>query len=295
MVSDGSRPFVSIVVPVLRDTPALAGLLRALRAERLGGRVEVVVANGDGADRSLDPLRRRAAPVLWVDGEPGRGRQMNAGARASSGRWLLFLHADARLGPGWLSALAEADARPDVAGGAFRLALASRHWAARVIERGVAARTRWLRLPYGDQAIFVRREEFDALGGFRPLALMEDIDFVGRLRRRGRLWFPPVPVRVSARRWERDGWLRRTALNLALLGLYAAGVEPGRLARWYYGRRTPAPARRAAVPSSQGGAAPAAGAAHASDRDVATARQRAAARASAAGAAHAPDQGARGR
>ena len=296
MVSDGSRPLVSIVVPVLRDTAALAGLLRALRAERLGGRVEVVVANGDGADRSLDPLRRRAAPVLWVDGEPGRGRQMNAGARASSGRWLLFLHADARPGPGWLSALAEADERPEVAGGAFRLALASRHWAARVIERGVAARTRWLRLPYGDQAIFVRREAFDALGGYRPLALMEDVDFVGRLRRRGRLWFPPVPVRVSARRWERDGWLRRTALNLALLGLYAAGVEPGRLARWYYhGGRPPAPARRAAVPSSQGGAAPAAGAAHALDQDVATARQRAAARAPAAGAAHAPDQSARGR
>ena len=76
---------------------------------------------------------------------------------------------------------------------------------------------------------------------------MEDVDFIGRLRRRGRLWFPNVPVRVSARRWERDGWLRRTALNLALLGLYVAGVAPERLARWYYGPRPAAPARRAST------------------------------------------------
>jgi len=244
---DGSRPLVSIVVPVYRDTPQLAGLLDALAADRLDARVEVVVVNGDAADRSLQALRRRFAAVRWIDSEPGRGRQMNAGARASSGRWLLFLHADARLGAGWLSALAEVDERPDVAGGAYRLTLASPHWAARVIERGVAIRTRRLRLPYGDQAIFVRRAGFDALGGYRPLGLMEDVDFIGRLRRRGRLWFPNVPVRVSARRWERDGWFRRTALNLALLGLYAAGVAPERLARWYYGPRPAAPARRAST------------------------------------------------
>ena len=240
---DGSRPLVSIVVPVLRDTPELAGLLDALQNGRCDPGVEVVVVNGDAADRSLDSLRRRPATVRWVDSEPGRGRQMNAGARASSGRWLLFLHADARLGRGWLAALAAADDRPDVAGGAFRFTLASTHWAARIIEHGVAFRTRWLKLPYGDQGIFVRRECFDALDGYRPLGLMEDVDLMGRLRRRGRVWFPPVAVRVSARRWERDGWLRRTALNLALLALYLAGVAPDRLARWYYGPGL-APARR---------------------------------------------------
>ena len=232
---DGSRPLVSIIVPVLRDTPELAALLDVLEPGPLDPHVEVVVANGDASDRSLDPLRRRAVGVRWIDSEPGRGSQMNAGARASSGRWLLFLHADARLGDGWAAALREADERPDIVGGAFRFALASAHWAARIIERGVAIRTRWLRLPYGDQAIFVRRELFEALGGYRPVGLMEDVDFMGRLRRRGRVWFPPVPVRVSARRWEHDGWLRRTALNLTLLVLYLAGVAPSRLARWYYG------------------------------------------------------------
>lgn len=244
MQPEGSRPLVSIVVPVLRDTPELAGLLDALQEHRPDPRVEIVVVNGDPADRSLDPLIRRGGGVRWVESDPGRGRQMNAGARASSGRWLLFLHADARLGRGWLAALAAADDRPDVAGGAFRFTLASTHWAARIIEHGVAFRTRWLKLPYGDQGIFVRRERFDALGGYRPLGLMEDVDFMGRLRRRGRVWFPPVAVRVSARRWERDGWLRRTASNLALLALYLAGAAPDRLARWYYGPGSAAPQRR---------------------------------------------------
>lgn len=244
MKPEGPRPLVSIVVPVLRDTPELAGLLDALQENPLDPRVEIVVVNGDPADRSLDPLIRRGGGVRWVESDPGRGRQMNAGARASSGRWLLFLHADARLGRGWLAALAAADDRPDVAGGAFRLTLTSTHWAARIIEYGVAFRTRWLKLPYGDQGIFVRRERFDALGGYRPLGLMEDVDFMGRLRRRGRVWFPPAAVRVSARRWERDGWLRRTASNLALLALYLAGVAPDRLARWYYGPGSAAPARR---------------------------------------------------
>ena len=241
---DVSRPLVSIVVPVLRDTPELTGLLAALQADRLAAGVEVVVVNGDLADCSLETLRRRVTKVRWIDSEPGRGPQMNAGARVSSGRWLLFLHADARLGAGWLATLSEADERPDIVGGAFRLTLASEHWAARVIERGVEVRTLWLRLPYGDQAIFVRRERFDAIGGYRPLGLMEDVDFIGRLRRRGRLWFPAVPVRVSARRWERDGWLRRTVLNLALLGLYLTGVAPDRLARWYYGASPASPAQR---------------------------------------------------
>ena len=245
MQPEDYRPLVSIVVPVLRDTRELAGLLDAMQADRLDARIEVVVVNGDAADRSLDPLRQGAAMVRWIDSEPGRGRQMNAGARIASGRWLLFLHADGRLAHGWLEALAAAVDRPDVDGGAFRFTLASEHWAARIIERGVAIRTRWLRLPYGDQAIFVRREWFETLGGYRPLDLMEDVDFMWRLGRGGRLWFPPVPVRVSARRWERDGWLRRTALNLALLALYLAGVGPERLARWYYGARPAAPDRRA--------------------------------------------------
>ena len=234
------EPFVSLVIPVLRDSVELEALLVDLADQTVTDAdvargVEVVVVNGDPADPSVSALRERFAALRWIESPPGRGRQMNAGAAAAGGRWLIFLHADARLEPGWLPAIRAADRQPDIAGGAFRLALASSRWWARLLERGVALRTRLLRLPYGDQAIFVRRDVFNGLGGYRPLPLMEDVDLVRRLWEVGRLRFPAVRVRVSARRWERDGWFRRTMTNLWLLARYLCGVPPYQLARAYYG------------------------------------------------------------
>lgn len=229
-----STPLVSIVIPVRRDTPELSALLESLRSDISSGRVEVVVANGDAADESTMGLRATHPAVRWIDSEPGRGRQMNAGAGMAFGRWLLFLHADARLDEQWLTVIEEADARPAIVGGAFRLAIVSSRRMARLIEAGVSARVHWLRLAYGDQAFFVRHDMFETIGGFETLPLMEDVDFIRRLRSMGQLWFPSVPVRVSARRWEHDGWLWRTISNVSLTVLYFLGVSPQRLARWYY-------------------------------------------------------------
>lgn len=240
---------VSIIIPVLRDTAQLDGLLASLARVAVDAAVEVIVANGDARDGSLAPVKERHAAVRWVVCPPGRGRQMNAGAAVASGRWLLFLHADTRLDDRWLAALREADSREAV-GGAFRFLLDSPRAAARLVERGVAWRTRWFGLPYGDQGLFVRRDAFEALGGFRPYPLMEDIDLVRRLRRRGALLLSPVPARTSARRWERDGWLRRSLRNLALVALYLGGASPYRLARFYPGR--PQEPALPAAPSPRG-------------------------------------------
>ena len=229
-----SAPLVSIAIPVLRDTVELEGLLAALAADAVGDCVEVVVVSGDATDRSLDALRTRYPAVRWRTSAVGRWRQMNAAAAEAAGRWLLFVHADARLDPGWLDEIRAADARDEVVGGAFRFTLDSPRRVARFIEWGVAKRVAWLALPYGDQALFVRRAVFEALEGYRALPLMEDVDLIRRLGRRGSLWFSRVPVRVSARRWERDGWLRRSALNVTLVTLYLAGVSPAWLARRYY-------------------------------------------------------------
>lgn len=233
-------PLVSIVIPVLHDAEELATLLAELLRERPdagedGGCREVIVVDGDGADPAMAPLRERFTEVRWTAAEPGRARQMNAGARLASGAWLLFLHADARPGADWLREIRRIDADRQTVAGALRLQLRSRDWRARLVERGVAWRVRWAGLPYGDQGIFVRRAVFERLGGYRPLPLMEDVDLVRRLRGRGRMAFSRVPVRASARRWERDGWLRRSALNVLLLLAYAAGVPVARLARAYYG------------------------------------------------------------
>ena len=223
---------VSIVVPVLRDTAELDGLLASLALRTTDAAVEIIVANGDPGDESLAQLEDRYGAVRWVAGPPGRGRQMNAGAAVATGRWLLFLHADTRLDERWRDVLREAESRRTV-GGAFRFVLDSPRAVARLIERGVAWRTRWLGLPYGDQGLFVRRDAFEALGGYRRYPLMEDIDLIRRLRRRGTLHLSAVPVRTSARRWESDGWLRRSLRNLTLTLLYFAGVPPRRLARRY--------------------------------------------------------------
>lgn len=233
-------PFVSIVIPVLHDAGELERLLgELLRQPPAGsggnGACEVIVVNGDAADPTIRPLRARFAAARWTTGEAGRALQMNAGARLASGAWLLFLHADTCPAPGWLDAIRRIDPDPLTVGGALRLTLRSRDWRARIVERGVAWRVRRMGLPYGDQGLFVRRSAFEQLGGYRPLPLMEDVDLVRRMRRRGRMAYLQVPILASARRWERNGWMRRTALNLLLLCGYAAGVPPARLAQVYYG------------------------------------------------------------
>ena len=222
-------PSLSVVVPVLRDAAQVEGLLPRLPVRT---RCEVVVVNGDAADGAVAALRRRRPDVVWVDSPPGRGRQMNAGAARSAGAWLLFLHADARPDAGWIDEIGRAAAAGAV-GGCFRLRIDSRRWPARVIEAGVRWRVRWLGIAYGDQAVFVRRDLFRRLGGYRPIPVMEDADLVRRMRARGPFWRSSLGVTVSARRWERDGWWRRTAANLLILGLYLAGRPPERLAALY--------------------------------------------------------------
>lgn len=156
---------------------------------------------------------------------------MNAGAAIATGEWLLFLHADSTLPAGWFAAIA--DLPGDVAGGWFQFALADPAWQARVIERLTAWRVTQLRLPYGDQGVFVRRRVFQQLGGFQDFPLMEDVEFVRRLVRAGRAVELPLPLLTSARRWRRDGWFRRSTRNVLLVALYSLGVKPERLARWY--------------------------------------------------------------
>jgi GT2 family glycosyltransferase len=118
-------------------------------------------------------------------------------------------------------------------GGWFRFALDDPAWQARLIERGVALRVRLLRLPYGDQGLFVRRDVFMTLGGFREWPLLEDVEFVRRLVRAGPTHEVRLPLITSARRWRQDGWFRRSARNLAIISCYFAGMAPARLARWY--------------------------------------------------------------
>jgi rSAM/selenodomain-associated transferase 2 len=232
MVVAQKTPLATIVIPVLNDAAALAGTLACLPVDPAAE--TVVVDASEPEDPALEALRMRHPHVAWVRSAPGRGLQMNEGARGARGRWLVFLHADTRLGQGWQDALRDLDEERQIVGGSFRFLLDSPASQARWIERGVWLRVRLLDLPYGDQALFARRVVFHDIGGFQELPLMEDVDFVRRLRRCGRLAHLSVPAITSARRWEQDGWLRRTVENAILILLYFAGRPPERLARRYH-------------------------------------------------------------
>ena len=220
-------PLVTLIIPVLRDADAVRTLLPQVPATP---DVQVIVVDG-GDDSRLESVVATHSPTRLRRVAAGRAHQMNAGAAEADGEWLLFLHADSTLPPGWLPALADLDG--DAVGGWFRFALDDAAWQARVIERLVAWRVRLLRLPYGDQGLLVRRRVFQLLGGFRELPLLEDVEFVRRLIRTGRVVELPLALGTSSRRWRRDGWYRRSAKNAAIVLLYFAGVSPARLARWY--------------------------------------------------------------
>jgi rSAM/selenodomain-associated transferase 2 len=218
---------ISVVIPTLDEEASVAAAIGSAMAA--GPEVEVVVVDGGSRDRTVARAAEAGARVLSAS--RGRGLQLDLGARRSSGTWLVFLHADTRLESGWAQALAEV--APDVVGGAFRFAVDSPRHGFRVVEAGVALRCRAFHLPFGDQGLFARRSAYFAAGGFPPFPLMEDVAFVRRLAGHGRLAFLGARAYTSPRRWERRGILKATVRNWWLLGLYAAGLPPHRLARHY--------------------------------------------------------------
>ena len=216
---------LTIVIPVLDAAASLSQCLAALDSAD-----EIIVVDGGSTDDSVEIANRSGARV--IASPRGRGPQLRTGGQAASGDWLLFLHADTRLGAGWSEAVAAHVASAPERAGYFDLRLDDAAWQARVIERGVALRVRSLALPYGDQGLLISRRLYDEVGGFRPLVLMEDVDLVRRIGRH-RLHRLAATALTSADRWRRDGWIRRSARNLACLALYAGGVAPTRLARFY--------------------------------------------------------------
>ncbi|HLJ12418.1 MAG TPA: TIGR04283 family arsenosugar biosynthesis glycosyltransferase [Planctomycetaceae bacterium] len=217
----------SIIIPTLNEAGQIA---HAIAQARALGDVEIIVVDGGSNDETLS-ASLGADQVLTA--ERGRAAQQNAGAAASRGDVLLFLHADCWLGPGALEQMASALAESGCVGGYFRQAIEAAGRRFRWLERGNALRAGLLGLPYGDQGIFARREIFNKLGGFPPLALMEDLYFMKRLRREGSLARVAGPLHVSARRWEKHGVVRQTARNWCITLLAQLGFSPNRLSRFY--------------------------------------------------------------
>ncbi|MCL5289033.1 MAG: TIGR04283 family arsenosugar biosynthesis glycosyltransferase [Acidobacteria bacterium] len=236
---------ISVIIPALNESENILACLRSVQEQE--GPHEMLVVDGGSTDGTPE-LARPHAQV--ISAPRGRAQQMNLGARLATGEVLLFLHADTRLHADSLATLRCALDDPRVAGGTFTL----RFDADRRLLRfySFCSRFRFRLFHYGDQGIFVRRSVFERLRGFADIPLMEDLDFLGRLRKSGRVALLPLPVTTSARRFEEHGVLRQQLLNTALVSAYYFGVPPASLARLYTPHKR-VTASRSAVPGMSSG------------------------------------------
>lgn len=227
-------PDLSIVVPVLNEAPRIHPQLQQLQALRRL-HVEVIVVDGGSTDATVQAATPLADRVLSAP--RGRARQMNAGAAASSGEVLLFLHADTVLPPNAVTAVMAA-MNTGARWGRFDVRIDGRHPLLRVVERMMNWRSRLTGIATGDQAIFVHRELFKRIGGFPELPLMEDVRLSALLKRQA----PPAcladVVTTSGRRWQKHGVLRTIVLMWWLRAAFFYGADPARLARQYGYRNT---------------------------------------------------------
>ncbi len=219
---------ISVIVPVINEQAQLAITLSHIR---LAPGDELLVVDGGSTDQTLDIARKFTPHVL--SSPPGRARQMNLGAAHATGDILLFLHADTILPSAGLDAVRHALQSQQVAGGAFRLVITPATLGLRLVAWGANLRSRLGQLPYGDQALFVRRDLFETLGGYDDEPFLEDVKLVRAIRRYGRLELVPTPVQTSGRRWLNEGVVYTTVRNNVIMGLFFCGVAPATLKRWY--------------------------------------------------------------
>ncbi|MFZ5787264.1 MAG: glycosyltransferase [Acidobacteriota bacterium] len=231
---DGAAPGtrIAVVIPTLDEERSIGACLESARDAD-----EIVVSDGGSADRTIEAARRSDPRVVVVEGPRGRGGQLNRGVAAAAAPIVLFLHADCLLPRGWAGAVRAALADPAVAVGCFRLrtepplgreaSSAERRW-----WRLLDLRSRGWGLPYGDQALFARRESVLGIGGFPEIPLMEDIAFVRAALRNGRLARLPLEVRTTARRFARHP-IRARVCTATFPALFRLGVSAETLARWY--------------------------------------------------------------
>lgn len=224
------RAEISVVIPTLNARRTLPDCLASLIEGLSEGLIrEVVIA--DGGSHDATPALAEAAGAVLVTAPASRGGQLRRGCAIAGGRWLMVLHADTVLEPGWSRAVADHIAEPGAGPAHFRLAFRATGIMPRWVAGWANLRAAMFRLPYGDQGLLVRRDAYDRAGGYPDQPLMEDVALALALGVR----FAALPARAltGADRYLRDGWLRRGAGNLWVLARYLAGADPEALALTY--------------------------------------------------------------
>ncbi len=223
---------VSVIIPTLNEENSLSRTLDHLIPLEPD---EIIISDGGSTDKTREIANQY--PVLWIEGPPGRGCQMNNGAKKAQGDILLFLHADTILDRAGYCKMKSLMREGNLVGGAYSLKIASTQKSLRLISHLANFRARALNMAYGDQAIFVTVETFNKLDGFQPLPICEDLDFYKRLKSEGRVLILRHKANTSARRWEYDGVIYCTLRNTLIAGAFLLGCSPRILSRWYPTRR----------------------------------------------------------
>ena len=226
----GENAKISIIIPVINEA---ANIKSTLATTQPSQNVEIIVVDGGSSDGTVEIVGNSGFPVKVIMANPGRGIQMNTGALAATGDILLFLHADTRLPPGFDTMIRQAVEISGIIAGAFILKIDAELASLRLVEKGVRWRSHFWQMPYGDQGIFLKREVFQAVGGFPELPIMEDFEFIRNLKRQGRIVTLPAPVITSARRWLKKGVWQTTFINQVVIVAYFFGVSPERIRSWY--------------------------------------------------------------
>ena len=219
---------ISIIIPTLNEEAHLPKTLAAVAGI---DKCEVILVDGGSSDQSVAVATQYGCTVL--PSPPGRAKQMNTGATVARGEIFIFLHADTVLPCGFSQTVSDALSRKNVIAGAFSLQLDNTGLKYRIICRGANIRSSLLQLPYGDQALFIKKDTFQQLGGYPDLPIMEDYAFVKLLKSHGHISILPDFVISSARRWENLGVMKTTCINQIIVFSYHLGIAPHRLARWY--------------------------------------------------------------
>lgn len=219
---------ISIIIPVLNEANKIA---KTLTIAQSGKNIEILVVDGGSQDNTVEIVQALGLKVLFA--LPSRANQMNVGAKAATGEILLFLHADTLLPRKFAHSVRRVLCQPNTIAGAFAMQIDGSLRGLRLVEKGVNLRSHFLSLPYGDQAIFVKTETFKALGGFPQLPIMEDFEFVLKLRNCGRIAIIPTPVITSSRRWQKLGVWQTTIINQLAITAYFLKIPPERIAQWY--------------------------------------------------------------
>ncbi len=219
---------ISVIIPALNES---ANIRRCVDSAWQAGADQVIVVDGGSTDGTAAMIEDQR--TLLLHSNPGRALQQNKGAVQACGDMLLFLHADCELSPTTLCQIREAASQRSIIFGAFHQSIRSEGWMYRWLEKGNDLRARWFSLPYGDQAIFVPRSQFNSRGGFPEIPLMEDLELSLQLRRVGRCLLLPGPIHVGARRWQERGIVRQTLRNWILCTAYRCGIPAAKLAKFY--------------------------------------------------------------